>query len=158
MFGSIIFLSAVAFCFRHSRYNPWRSPIPPPPTSANFATSGSTRRARRGVPVWRADVEDGVPTYTVEATDGELSLGIGARLKLTDEDIEMDSVQGEHPEPATDELQETEGETSAILPPYIPPPRPAAAATTESGAHRTQGNRRNVSLTAASPLLESSHV
>jgi len=94
----------------------------------------------------------------MQAGEGELSLGIGARQKLTtEEDIEMDSVDehAEHAESATEEIPEAEGETSAILPPYVPPPRPAAVATTESGAQRVQGNRTNVSITAASPLFTS---
>jgi hypothetical protein len=69
-----------------------------------------------------ADLEEAVPTYTIEAGDGELSLGMATKHNPSFEDDEMQHAERE--------------EESPTLPPYVPPTRPAIAVTTKPRPHR----------------------
>ena len=104
----------------------------------------NTRSRRRGV--WRAQQpEEGLPGYTMEATGGEMSLGVGR--KRSDEAADYDlagtgttiraSGEGratrEHSVATVHDGEEipptaAPANISESLPPYIPPPTPALVA------------------------------
>lgn len=85
------------------------------------------RRSRR---VWRAEnAQSGAPQYTVQAGEGELSLGMGR--KPSTEEYELHDVNtNTHSEPASGDtseqnLERTPSRLRDSLPPYIPPPQSA---------------------------------
>jgi hypothetical protein len=136
------------------------APIPSP------APARTTRR--RGV--WRASqaIDNGVPSYTVEAKDGEMSLGMGR--KITDENFyELSEMPGQTERSSMDARSlrtQTSFATTVVsdgrlsnvetrsehrrpsaprnedLPPYIPPPSPAIVADRlgRSASFRSNGS------------------
>lgn len=110
------------------------------------STNPATRRPRRRG-VWRpGDPEEGLPGYTTQASDGELSLGVG-RKRGEDEEYELSeatdrSISGDTREsrPGSTVMTTTTGGATGLitppttkpdeeLPPYIPPPAPAILVT-----------------------------
>lgn len=131
-------------------------------------TVAPVRQRRPGV--WRSSqaIDYGVPSYTVEAADGEMSLGMGR--KLTDEHFyEMAETPGEAERENADARSlrtQTSFATTAVpeevpgdnrtesrrpslrdeeLPPYIPPPSPAIVADRlgRSASFRSNGSGVN---------------
>ena len=110
-----------------------RSPVlealaPSAPLQPQLQQPAPQRQQRRSRRVWRAEnAQNGAPTYTVQAGDGELSLGIGR--KQSTEEYELHEVNT-HSEPASGDTSEQNAERTPSrprdsLPPYIPPPQPA---------------------------------
>jgi hypothetical protein len=137
----------------------------------NEPTPAVPRRSRR-LGVWRpGHPDEGLPGYTMEAKDGEMSLGVG-RKRTDEEEYEMEdhvertsgesgtqeeigrearqpsvasvgSARGDG-EPLSTRPSNGAGKPSETLPPYIPPPSPAFLA--DSGFGRV-GSRNSVSST-----------
>jgi hypothetical protein len=113
------------------RRNP-QSSDSPPATQSGPVIPATTRPLRRNRAVWRSEVIPGLPTYTLQARDGELSLGGARKPSTEDEEFELEARPSASHEQGAETLPETnesEGTTSGALelhpPPYIPPP-PAA--------------------------------
>ncbi len=107
-------------------------------------TTGATSRTRRRG-VWRAEQpEEGLPGYTMEASGGEMSLGVGRKRSDEPEEYELAETLTNGPsngegrtsrEPSVATAHEGDENTptsatkpSEALPPYIPPPAPAVVA------------------------------
>jgi len=109
------------------------------------------RYSRRGV--WRADdTQEGLPRYSIQAMDGEMSLGIGRKRTAEEEELELRELQreanveqgGEMGDGTTGRIGEFESRRLSVagadgihtpgsmdrrasesLPPYLPSPNPA---------------------------------
>lgn len=96
--------------------------------STNAAAPWSRRRA-----VWRpGDPEEGLPGYTMEAKDGELSLGIGRKRAEEEQELSeamersiRETSQSRTGSSGTGFTEVTAPPSAEELPPYIPPPPPA---------------------------------
>jgi hypothetical protein len=107
-------------------------------------------RQRQGVV--RTDLEAGVPSYTLQPTKGELSLGIG-RKRSVEEEYGLAETMADHEREDSDERsiqdpgtsQNASANIQISLPPYIPPPEPAVVSggsTPQTASRYSQGTRR----------------
>jgi hypothetical protein len=129
VFGLII----SAYRRKHGHYPSFRrKPVTNGTPPTNPAAPWSRRRA-----VWRpGDAEEGLPGYTMEAKEGELSLGIGRKRGSEEENELAEALERSISEQTRESRPEstitTGGNTEVTtpkrteeLPPYIPPPAPA---------------------------------
>ena len=122
-----------------------------PPT--NPAAPWSRRRA-----VWRpGDQEEGLPGYTMEAKEGELSLGIG-RKRGEEEEQELseamersirETSQSRTGSTSTGSTEVTTPPSAEELPPYIPPPPPPAVLVKGGYLFGRVGSRQSVGSAAS---------
>jgi hypothetical protein len=129
-------------------------------TQSTQPTQRAQRAQRRQRGVWRAEEPSlGLPSYTIQPTRGELSLGTG-RKRSEEEEYELaetvtnpEPASGETAEPSTtlreavasQEVPQTAAKPPESLPPYIPP-EPDVVADGQSvsriESHRSQNSRR----------------
>ena len=124
------------------------------PTRNNLTAPWSRRRA-----VWRPeDPEEGLPGYTMEAKDGELSLGIGRKRAVEERDLTeaiersiretRESRTGSVITTATGRTEVTTPPPAEMgaeeLPPYIPPPPPPAVLLKGGYLFGRAGSRQSV--------------
>jgi hypothetical protein len=127
------------------------------PISATESVSTPARASRRRERVWRSEVIVGLPGYTKEPRQGELSLGAGKKFSSEYELNAMETGNLERVE--TGELQVAQGGTSNMgestqettpsdpSPPYLPPPERAVL----SRSRQNQSYPEEMYITALGP-------